>query len=404
MNKMNKIQITGFDNQGKYNLDLTLKSFNQLNITGNVIPHTWYKHITFDSGKPHLLAILILAEIIYWYRPVLEKNSRTGEVLGLRSKFKGDMLQRSIGSFADQFGVSERQVSDALAHLSKVGLIIKESRVLETPYGRFGNQLHIAPIVEKIAEIQSDTPLMQSSVVGVEEVEIDDTPLCNGLHKLMQQNVGAYVNKSSSIYRKETKEETNTENKEAAAQIDSDSIQNESNKNNAAACLFSIKNLTLEDRVINTKLSEKQKNVINVFANSLINESCLKVSVQDLISDIEKTFLNPKEFPNTGSDFIWKLNTIKSSYQKGLWIPPSVIKFQENNYKKLNIKIAELNGRLNEIKSDAKYWDEISKKEEDLVLRDIYMKKRDDYIEEISLIRQELEKYSHINQAERIAS
>ena len=40
-----------------------------LNFTGNIIPQAWYKTIIKDSGKPHLTAIVILADIVYWYRP-----------------------------------------------------------------------------------------------------------------------------------------------------------------------------------------------------------------------------------------------------------------------------------------------------------------------------------------------
>ena len=34
-------------------------------ITGNVVPQTWYRTILRETGKPHLLAIMILSDIVY---------------------------------------------------------------------------------------------------------------------------------------------------------------------------------------------------------------------------------------------------------------------------------------------------------------------------------------------------
>ena len=39
----------------------------KLNISGNIIPQVWYRTIIRESGKPNLTAIIILADIVYWY-------------------------------------------------------------------------------------------------------------------------------------------------------------------------------------------------------------------------------------------------------------------------------------------------------------------------------------------------
>ena len=38
----------------------------RMNLTGNVIPESWYLTITNDKGKVNPLAILILSDIVYW--------------------------------------------------------------------------------------------------------------------------------------------------------------------------------------------------------------------------------------------------------------------------------------------------------------------------------------------------
>jgi hypothetical protein len=118
-----------------------------LPFTGTLIPHAWYTVLTLPSGKPDLVAITLLADIVYWYRPIVERDSVTGEILRQRKKFQGDVLQRSYQVFADQFGFTKRQVMEAMYRLEKTyGVIRKELRHLDTPYGRCANVLFVAPI------------------------------------------------------------------------------------------------------------------------------------------------------------------------------------------------------------------------------------------------------------------
>jgi len=58
-----------------------------LNITGNVIPHIWYKTIVKESGKPYLTAIVILADIVYWYKPAEVRDERTGQIVAFKKRF-----------------------------------------------------------------------------------------------------------------------------------------------------------------------------------------------------------------------------------------------------------------------------------------------------------------------------
>ena len=78
----------------------------KLNISGNVIPQSWYRTIVRDSGKPNLTAIIILADIVYWYKPTEIRDEGTGQVIAVKKKFKADLLQevisRSANSLASQ--------------------------------------------------------------------------------------------------------------------------------------------------------------------------------------------------------------------------------------------------------------------------------------------------------------
>lgn len=112
----------------------TVDAIGKMHLEGNTIPHLWYENIRFESNKPDLIAIVILAEIVYWYRPTYMKDELTGQTLGVKKRFNADLLQRSYESFADQFGVSKRQAKDAIVRLENMGLIKRHFRTIN-PHG-----------------------------------------------------------------------------------------------------------------------------------------------------------------------------------------------------------------------------------------------------------------------------
>ncbi|MCD7825121.1 MAG: helix-turn-helix domain-containing protein, partial [Clostridiaceae bacterium] len=116
----------------------------KLHISGNVIPQIWYKTILRDNGKPHLLAITILADIVYWYRPTEIRNPDTGETIGWKQKFRGEYLQRSYSYFEDAFGESKKSIQRALQTLEKIGVISRIVQdVVQVGQKAYGNVLYI---------------------------------------------------------------------------------------------------------------------------------------------------------------------------------------------------------------------------------------------------------------------
>ena len=147
----------------------------QIHFKGNITPQSWYHNLRLDSGKPYLVAITLLADIVYWYRPIEIRDEVTGEVTELRKKFAADKLQRSYQAFADQFGLSKRQVSDALHWLEQRGIISLELRTIQVNGMPMSNALFIEPNAAAIASITfwRDTshartlPLSLSGVGGI---------------------------------------------------------------------------------------------------------------------------------------------------------------------------------------------------------------------------------------------
>ncbi len=134
----------------------TVMAIGQINLTGNVTPASWWRHITLPSGRPDQTAITLLAEIVYWYRPSEVRNEVTGALVGYRKRFHGDKLQRSYQAFAEQFGFSKRETTDALKRLRDAGFVTLELRTVQTSEGMtLSNVLFVEPIPEAIDDINS---------------------------------------------------------------------------------------------------------------------------------------------------------------------------------------------------------------------------------------------------------
>ncbi|GAA0313622.1 hypothetical protein GCM10008967_00130 [Bacillus carboniphilus] len=140
----------------------------QMNIQGNIIPPFWYRNIRFKTGRPHFIAITLLSEVLYWYRPTVVRDESSGNVVELKKKFKADRLQRSYQSLADQFGFTKRQVKEALDFLDEHDLMIREFRDIKSESGvPLNNVMFLEPVVENIEKLtyeEFDLTLLRSDV------------------------------------------------------------------------------------------------------------------------------------------------------------------------------------------------------------------------------------------------
>ena len=107
----------------------------QIAIKGNIVPDHWYQRLAFENGKPNFVAVTLLSEIVYWYRPTIEKDEETGLAKPPLKKFKADFLQRNTKHFSDKFGFSEKQTRDGLRFLETQGLINRHLRTITTTQG-----------------------------------------------------------------------------------------------------------------------------------------------------------------------------------------------------------------------------------------------------------------------------
>mgnify|MGYP000823516858 FL=1 len=155
----------------------------RISITGNIIPQIWYKTITHPSGKPYLEAIVILSDIVYWYRPTEVRDERTDEVIAYRKRFKADLLQRSYADLAQQFGISKREATNAVVALEKIGVVRRHLRTIDVNGTKMANVLFLELVPKALLALtcgevtpitfKSDTSHVQKGDLSRSEV----TPL-----------------------------------------------------------------------------------------------------------------------------------------------------------------------------------------------------------------------------------
>lgn len=143
-----------------YNIseDTTVIQMASLKLSGNVIPVEWFSALTKQNGKPYTDAIILLSDIVYWYRPIEIRDEKTGKFVGYRKKFKADKLQRNYASFAEQYGYSKDQIRFALYYLRDKGLIDLDFRSIVADNINLSNVLFIGLNVEKLIEINTPSP------------------------------------------------------------------------------------------------------------------------------------------------------------------------------------------------------------------------------------------------------
>ncbi|WP_226675690.1 DnaD domain-containing protein [Rossellomorea aquimaris] len=127
----------------------------EMEIMGNIIPHLWYKNITFSSGKAHFVANTLLADIVYWYRPTMIRDD-SGMIVGARTKFKGDRLQKSYLAFADTYGFTKRQVKDAIDFLVEHQLLIREFRTISSSSLILNNVMYVQPVAGNVKRVMEE--------------------------------------------------------------------------------------------------------------------------------------------------------------------------------------------------------------------------------------------------------
>lgn len=150
----------------------TVDAMGMMNISGNVIPQIWYSTITRENGKPYLLAITLLGDIMYWYRPTEIRDERNGLVVGWKKRFRGDLLQKTYQQYADLYGESKRSIKAAMDRLEELGVIRKEFREVTCGNGMIlNNVMYIGLNADVLNRLTYPERIPESEIKPVEVQE-----------------------------------------------------------------------------------------------------------------------------------------------------------------------------------------------------------------------------------------
>jgi hypothetical protein len=155
----------------------------QISFEGNITPRNWKTHLKYPNGRVHLPALIVLSELVYWYRPTIEEID--GKIV-YRKKFKGSKLQKSYSQLELSTGLTKKQVREGCGFLQEKGIITLDlNKRFVTPKGqKLGNVMFIAIHPAAIKEI---------TFKGIEEAENKEeaaTPMPSMTEGCVTQGIG----------------------------------------------------------------------------------------------------------------------------------------------------------------------------------------------------------------------
>lgn len=152
-------------------------------VIGNVIPHTWYKHIKTDSGKSDIISITLLSEVFYLYRLSSQQINSYHNQTKIQN-YCEDGVQLGYKHFEDKFGFTKDQVRRSLVRLEGMGLIRRDIRNTSSSRTYFNNVMFLHLNVEAIKCITSfSMQISPNTIQKPEYTETKNTKVYNFLHK-----------------------------------------------------------------------------------------------------------------------------------------------------------------------------------------------------------------------------
>jgi hypothetical protein len=126
----------------------------KMQLTGNIVHEAWYHTVTKKNGKCCPLAVLILADIVYWYRPAEHRDEETQAVTYYKKFHDNDYLQRSYAQIMSRYGISKKQAYEALVLLEELGVVKRHFRTITTSGGnKMGNVMFLELIPEVLMKL-----------------------------------------------------------------------------------------------------------------------------------------------------------------------------------------------------------------------------------------------------------
>ena len=122
----------------------------KVGVFGNCVPQQWFGRVTKASGATDPLAILILSDVVSWYRPQLIRDEKTGAIIGAKKRFQGEMLCRSCNTWGKHLGVSRDKAWRAIKRLRELGLVRTKTACAKPGQRGYLAVLYVEPVPKAI--------------------------------------------------------------------------------------------------------------------------------------------------------------------------------------------------------------------------------------------------------------
>lgn len=286
-----------------------------ISLEGNLIDSGWIENLKYENGKTNLNAVMILSEIVYWYRPVEIRDESTGAVLGYKKKFKKDKLQKTYEALGERFGLSKRQAKLACDYLKEKGIITVEFRTIKAGDRTLPNVMFVEPVIEELKKItgvnrsvnvgyptiECNTPNNSDGELGKDKncnldkpsehegLNNNDTTECNisdnRMKGILQQNV-TYPTSECDTNTKIRLENTNKDYMDIISTREN--IHNDKcEKEDSLEEELTNKKVEYVEEMSDIKLNKKQRKIISTLEMDRLERSVLIVSTYTDKSDIE---------------------------------------------------------------------------------------------------------------------
>ena len=128
----------------------------KMHFSGNIVPEIWFHTITDVKKTTLALVVLILGEIVYWYRPS-EVRDEAGQFIAYKQKFHDkDYLQMSYEQLAQKYHISKGQAKAAIVALEDIGVIKRHFRTVVSKTGMKNNNVLYIELIPSVLQKLTD--------------------------------------------------------------------------------------------------------------------------------------------------------------------------------------------------------------------------------------------------------
>ncbi len=120
-----------------------------LGITGDIVPRAWLRTIRDKRGKPYWTVIFVLAHVVAWHQPVLDRKAKRW-----KPKFSGDRFRFERGGMAKEMNEKPETISAAVKFaVEKLNALERQIKDVVIAGRMCRNVVYLTPVPEVIAQL-----------------------------------------------------------------------------------------------------------------------------------------------------------------------------------------------------------------------------------------------------------